>query len=229
MKLENINPAKKNTHVTVNGNMYWVGHGGFIDDGEGEPLDVPETDAAKLTQGRAWKELSWDPKDPKYAKRMMPVPEGIGIGRRPRTIEEMKWDQGVRPKTVEELGGQTVTIPTKDGKPTGEEAVETAPPTPEELEKAEKAQTGLLSDSGADAVSADTTREIEALSGSNGAEEPDNSSTVVESGSEWPDPTEDMDIEYLREMAGAYDVTFHHRAGKPRLIKDIMAAMYSEE
>jgi len=43
---------------------------------------------------------------------------------------------------------------------------------------------------------------------------------------EWPDPTEDMNIEYLRRMADAYEVRYTGRTGKPRLIKDIVEAMY---
>lgn len=45
----------------------------------------------------------------------------------------------------------------------------------------------------------------------------------------WPDPTEDMELAYLREMADAYEVKYGPRTGNPRLCKDIMAAMYPQE
>ena len=60
----------------------------------------------------------------------------------------------------------------------------------------------------------------------------DASSEIVpesdEDGAEWPDPTEDMDIEYLREMADAYQVSYSHRSGKALLVKKITDAMYGE-
>lgn len=48
-------------------------------------------------------------------------------------------------------------------------------------------------------------------------------------GEEWPDPTEEMELDFLREMAKAYDVKFAPRTGKKRLVADIMAAMYPPE
>jgi len=46
--------------------------------------------------------------------------------------------------------------------------------------------------------------------------------------SEWPDPDEEMDIKYLREMADAYEVKYTIRSAKATLIKHIMAAMYPD-
>jgi hypothetical protein len=43
---------------------------------------------------------------------------------------------------------------------------------------------------------------------------------------EWPDPDESMDVEYLREMASAYEVSFNVRTPKKTLVKRIQAAMY---
>lgn len=43
---------------------------------------------------------------------------------------------------------------------------------------------------------------------------------------EWPDPEESMDIDYLREMAEAYEVSFTPRTAKKTLVKRISAAMY---
>lgn len=248
MKLENLNPNKKNSKFTVNGNTYWISHGGFVaDPGDpAEPLEIPEADAAKLLQGRAWKALSWDPSDPRFAKRMIPAPTGTGIGRRPRTKEELKWDQGIHPKTVEEMEGQVLSVPTKDGKPTGDEAVETKPPTTEEIEKSHEQteaevaaanareleqDTGLLSDMGEPVSGEDTTQEIEAAT----APPPEETETqtptwtIPAEGEEWPDPVESMPIEFLREIAKAYEVSYTPRTGRRRLVKDITAAMYVEE
>lgn len=45
---------------------------------------------------------------------------------------------------------------------------------------------------------------------------------------EYPDPDISMDVEYLREMAAAYEVKFDTRTSKATLVKRIMAAMYPD-
>ena len=46
---------------------------------------------------------------------------------------------------------------------------------------------------------------------------------------EWPDPTEDMEIDYLREMADAYAIKNAGRMNKATLVKRIRAEMYGDE
>ena len=43
---------------------------------------------------------------------------------------------------------------------------------------------------------------------------------------DWPEPSEDMDIEYLRQMAEAYEVTYNGRTGAATLVKRLKEAMY---
>ena len=43
---------------------------------------------------------------------------------------------------------------------------------------------------------------------------------------EYPDPTMDMSLEELRELAKVYQVPIHGRTGKKKLVADIHAAMY---
>jgi uncharacterized membrane protein len=43
---------------------------------------------------------------------------------------------------------------------------------------------------------------------------------------DWPDPDEAMELDYLREMAEAYEVKFTARTGKKTLCRRIHAAMY---
>jgi len=57
---------------------------------------------------------------------------------------------------------------------------------------------------------------------------PEPKKAPVEDESEWPDPDESMDIDYLREMADAYEVKYTIRSAKATLIKHIMAAMYPD-
>lgn len=47
-----------------------------------------------------------------------------------------------------------------------------------------------------------------------------------EAESDWPDPDESMDVEYLREMAAAYEVKFNARTSKKTLVTRISEAMY---
>ncbi len=107
MLLQNIFPHKRNTNVTVGDKIFRIGDGGFIADGEGAPLDVPEDYAAKLVQGRAWRELDWDPGDPANAKRFSThtTPKGVGWGRAPRSRDQMEADYGV---TIQRAEGELV-------------------------------------------------------------------------------------------------------------------------
>lgn len=43
---------------------------------------------------------------------------------------------------------------------------------------------------------------------------------------EWPDPKESMELDYLRQMATAYDVPYAAKTSKKDLVKKIKAAMY---
>lgn len=45
---------------------------------------------------------------------------------------------------------------------------------------------------------------------------------------DWPDPTDAMPIEYLRQMAEAYEVKHSAKTGKKDLIKKITAKMYPD-
>jgi hypothetical protein len=249
MKCENLNPAKKNTKVTVNGHCYQVGPGGFIINEDGSARDVLQEDAAKLTQGKAWIELSWDPEDPANAgKLVMPADRkpGAPVGRPVRTIDEIQWAKGVRPeikpKTAAEVGGQAISVATKDGSTPVDAKVEARPPTDAELAKSlavddAKAEidakrqgyappTGLLADSGLEIPAAASTQEIEA---STSAPTPAPAPVSAEADGVWPDPTPDMKIGYLKQMAAAYEVKHAKNVTKKTLIKKIMKEMYEEE
>jgi hypothetical protein len=51
---------------------------------------------------------------------------------------------------------------------------------------------------------------------------------VVPEDGDWPDPTEEMPMEYLREMAAAYQVKYNGLTAKKTLIKKIMIEMYPQ-
>jgi hypothetical protein len=44
----------------------------------------------------------------------------------------------------------------------------------------------------------------------------------------WPDPTEDMTVEYLRKMAQAYDIQVHPATKQKKLCELILKEMYKE-
>ncbi len=147
MYLMNRFPHKRNTDVTVGQTVYRIGPGGFICDSDDEraPLDVPDVDAARLVQGRAWSQLNWDPSDPDNARRFMSpadYPKGQGLGRPPRTMDQMKADYGLtdekatmKPVSRGELPAQQIGVGTsKDGKG-GLTSVEAAAPSDSGLEK----------------------------------------------------------------------------------------------
>jgi len=50
----------------------------------------------------------------------------------------------------------------------------------------------------------------------------------VETEDEWPDPSEDLDIEKLREMADAYEVEYGDRTTKKTLVNKLTKVMYEE-
>jgi len=52
---------------------------------------------------------------------------------------------------------------------------------------------------------------------------------IPEEGEDWPDPTEDMPIEYLRDMAKAYQLKVHHATGKAKLVALLTEAMFDDE
>ncbi len=43
---------------------------------------------------------------------------------------------------------------------------------------------------------------------------------------QWPEPTEEMGIDYLKTMADAYDVKYSVLIGKAKLVERLKAAMY---
>lgn len=188
MKLENVFVQKRNSNVTVNGHTYTIGAGGFIQDKEGKPFDVPEEDARKLLQGRAWKELGWDPEDPANAGKFAPHvgPGGIPLrkGRLPRDMSQVHG--APQAKGAEKPEAKPIM---SDQLP----PQEVYGPGSGQLEKAGEVK-----------------------------------ERTVEEG-EWPDPTEEMSLEYLRQMADAYEVSYTARTGVKRLVSDITKAMYPEE
>jgi len=104
--------------------------------------------------------------------------------------------------------------------------------TPKKAEKPHK--TVLLSENdelveGQKALDEEDKEEVEegAEAEEEGVDEDDDEETSEDD--EWPDPTEDMDIEYLRQMADAYEVSYTARVGAATLVKRIKAAMYGDE
>lgn len=229
MQLENVYAHKRNSRVTVNGNQYWIGPGGFIADEKGDPADVLDEDAAKLLQGKAWKKLSWDPTAPENKARFTKAsdyPKGKGIGRPPRSMEQMGVDYLGKPIKREDIGPQAVGTATKDGQLEGVEAV---PPSDEELAKATQEDQDNENED-AEKHGRDSAAQFAAEAGQPPGKEP----TIIDppapgEGEDWPDPTEGMSTDYLKQMAAAYEVKFAKNIGKKTLLKRIMKEMYPEE
>jgi hypothetical protein len=51
---------------------------------------------------------------------------------------------------------------------------------------------------------------------------------VIPDDGDWPDPTPEMPMEYLREMAKGYEIKHNSRTKRETLVKRIMTAMYPD-
>lgn len=61
MQLQSLLTHKKNTSVSVNGNIYKIAMDLVVRDEQGNPVDVPQTDAEKLlNNSKAWKVVGND-------------------------------------------------------------------------------------------------------------------------------------------------------------------------
>lgn len=62
MQLQNLYPHKRGTGVCVNGHVYKIALDGIVRDEQGNPVDVPQVDAAKLlADPDAWRVLGAQP------------------------------------------------------------------------------------------------------------------------------------------------------------------------
>ncbi len=256
MYLENVRPNKRNSNVTVNQTIYRIGPGGFITTEEDPkvPFDVPESDASKLLQGKSWRPLSWDVDDPQNANRFIEAAGGYpakqGLGRPPRDMSGIREEYGMKPMDRKDLPPQAIGTGSRDGSLSG---VEEAAPSDTALSKS------IGSDQTAEAKDAASGKRIsdaqmsssetvlmsgEAEIGDGKAPEGATSAphlatpsgredTIVDppvpTDDDWPDPTDGMSIDYLRQMADAYKVKYAKNAAKKTLIKRIMPEMYPDD
>ena len=154
MHLQNIFPHRRNTNVTCLGTIYRIGDAGFICDADGKPFDVPLEHADRLLQGKAWRELDWDPTDPKYASRFAShnAAKGAGLGRPPRSRETMEADYGAEMSKAEgELVKGQVNPAAAELDAAGRKALRVTPDkgpiTDQRLERMAKADQKQVSDS----------------------------------------------------------------------------------
>lgn len=92
---------------------------------------------------------------------------------------------------------------------------------------AEKTRMALVTTSGKK-ITKEEPKATKPKEGEGGEGEPGSDPPVPAEGEEWPDPTEEMSVEYLKLMADAYEVTYAKNIGKATLIERIKAAMYEE-
>ncbi len=241
MYLENVYPHKRNTNVTVAGQMYRIGPGGFIcGENDREPLDVPDEIASLMLQGKAWKKLSWDPSDPENESLFMQplgattAPEGVK-GRPPRDMSMVDVNQRPQPIPRDQIPGQPIGGAV-DREGTNLSGFEGTPPSDQHLAKsvnsdqnaeatyvAKDPEPGTTHASQAQTVAGDTPV---------GDGRPADSTPQWAEPSEgeyWPDPVPQMPKAFLKKMADAYDVKYAKNIGNEKLIKRINEAMYVEE
>ena len=195
--LLNLLEHKKNTRVSVNGTTYEIGADGVV-------KGVKEADATKLLQNeRVWKKY-----DPKRASAIRAQAKAANKGKM---------------KLLDVHGNPIDNLPPDTPGPTMDPLEEVydrpdpkvqnsegPPPVPESVEEPEEEEPEDVGD-----------EEEEEEAEAEEAEEEE-----AEADGEWPDPKESMAIDYLREMAEAYEVEFTSRTSKKTLVKRISAAMY---
>lgn len=197
MDLLNVLDAKKNTRVCVNGTIYEIGPDGVV-------KGVAEADAAKLLQNaKVWKKH-----DPKRATAL-----------REQAKKELKGTM----KLLDKYGNPVKPPPDTPGPPADpmmdvykRPPVDGPPPVPD-------AEPVLEKESSPEVEHPEPSLEKAVPETDQAPPEIDQAPAGED---EWPDPDEAMDVDYLRQMASAYDVTFNARTPKATLVKRISAAMY---
>lgn len=196
--LLNLLEHKKNTKVLVNGTVYDIGP-------DGVARNVAEPDAAKLLQNlRVWKIF-----DPKKAKALKAKAKKEAKGK------------------MQLLGADgPIGMPDKPGDPMDPNLDVYKRPDPTANASETREQPEAIE-------TAETKEEAEAEPEDESGESPQSKSNPPPAQSAdssldnaWPDPNEDMDIEYLRDMAAAYEVVHNKRTPKKTLVSRIHAAMY---
>lgn len=200
--LINLLERKKNTKVLVNGTIYAIGPDGLVN-------DVEDVDAEKLLQNeRVWKvydakrvsaQRAQAKKEFSGKMRLLDV-NGNPVGKLPSDTPGPSMDP------LDEVYARLDS--TSEGPPPVPDSVG------EELEGDSEEET--LADELGDAIEEEASEEGAPLI------EDDSDDTS------WPDPDNSMSIEYLREMAVAYEVNHTNKTSKASLIKKITAAMYGE-
>lgn len=200
MDLLNVLDHKKNTRVAVDGTVYEIGP-------DGVAKGVTEAHAAKLLQNvKVWKKH-----DPKRAAAV-----------REQAKKELRGSM----RLLDKNGNPVNPPPDTPGPPADpmmevykRPPVDGPPPVPDAEPVLEKSSSPQVEDPEPSLDSLEVPETDQAS--------PETDQAQAEAGEEeWPDPDDSMDVEYLRQMASAYDVTFNARTSKQTLVKRINAAMY---
>lgn len=196
MLLRNLLPTKKNTAVSVNGHIYFIGPElGIVDKETGKPVDVPQEDAAKLLKNeRAWRQ--WDGKAPDTTKPTKPARAKGGI-------QLVDGSGNVIPK-------EDATKPVMDAVTKAKDADNTV--------AMQEAQEKFEASKQADEESED---EDEGEVEDEGGDPP-----IPEEGGEWADPEPHYSMEWLMACADAYEVSYRKNISAAKLCEKIKDAMY---
>lgn len=196
MDLLNVLDHKRGTRVAVNGKVYEIG-------ADGVARDVEQEHADKLLQNAK----VWKVHDPKRASAV-----------RAQAIKELRGSM----RLLDKNGNPVTPPPDTPGPPVDpmmeayqRPAVDGPPPVPQEEVEAEAEAPEVPESDQAPPESDQAPAADQAVEASDQATE-----------DEWPDPDMSMDIAYLREMAGAYEVKFNARTPKHTLVQRISEAMY---
>jgi len=203
--LWNVLESKKNTNILVNGTVYAIGPDGVI-------KGLTDEDAAKLLKNdRVYKEV-----DPKRAG-----------AQRKQAAEEAK--AKTKMQLLDAAGKPIKFLPDTPGAPMDPlmDSYQREGPPPVPTEEVEETLEEEVLEEEVLETKNDPTESVPEEEILEEATEEAKEETVEGEEDEWPDPEMEMGIDYLRQMATAYEVTHTKRTPKKALVKKIKEAMYS--
>lgn len=231
---------QSSTTVLCNGTRYQVSPQGVIVGTDGEPFNVPEVDARRLLANSAWGEVApvrkpvtgaVAPPTPKASITLLTAPVAPSPPSGPATLPTKEQLMAKGANEGQAIGTIVFETALAEGKGR-EEAEKLAQVAYNAWEEQVRGEAPKLPEGPPPPPSSASTEpsvaaSAAAASGDKPAERPVVSYPAEpKDGEDWPDPTEEMELGYLRKMADAYDITGAEQANRKTLVSRIKVAMY---
>ena len=215
-------PHKRNSPVLVNGNTYRADEIGVLS-------GVRPEDAKKLLQGKAW--MEWDGRDPKQVLKEHREAQQAEQRRghdaavaknQAKGIEELVL--GVLHGALREMGIDPEALRAANARRTADTLAAIQEFAREKVAEQEAMQKLPAPPAALEPPKVSVPAPVPPPPATTQAEY-----TVPEEGEPWPDPVDDMPLDYLKLMADAYQVRYQPNIGKPKLIAKLTEAMFETD